>query len=148
MQKQIRLVGQYADYLIQRGAAEKAEMLLREILKKTWDDHLAILYGQAAGVDAHKQLAIAENWLKLRPNNAGLLLTLGRLCLRNQLWGKARTYLENSIELEPNAVAYAELANLLERIGERDLAANYYRQGLLNAIAVKPQSPITGYDTN
>lgn len=148
MQKQIRLVDQYADYLIQREAGEKAEMLLREILRKNWDDHLAILYGQAAGVDAHKQLAIAENWLKSRPNNAGLLLTLGRLCLRNQLWGKARTYLENSIELEPNAVAYAELANLLERIGEKDLAANYYRRGLICSITNKPKAPVTGYDIN
>lgn len=145
--KNVDLVAQYVEYLIQRSASDKAEVVVRDIIKKQWDDKLVRLYGLTHSADANKQLTLAESWLRSRPNNASLLLTLGRLCINNQLWGKARTYLENSIELEPRTETYAELAKLLERIGETELAANYYRLGLINSIEHKPDMLVLGHDT-
>jgi hypothetical protein len=58
------------------------------------------------------------------------LLTAGRLCLRNKLWGKARSYLEASVNVHANPEAYNELGNLLERMGESAAAAECFRAGL------------------
>ena len=63
-----------------------------------------------------------------------LLLTLGRLCVRNRLWGKARIYFESSIGVEPRAETYFELANLLDELGEFGPAREQYRTGLAKAV--------------
>jgi hypothetical protein len=54
------------------------------------------------GDDPARQLQTAEGWLKDHPQDASLLLTLGRLSLQNRLWGKARDYLESSLRMERN----------------------------------------------
>jgi hypothetical protein len=66
-------------------------------LKRKYDSHLARLYGLVRGSDPARQLQTAEGWLKEHPADPSLLLTLGRLCLQNSLWGKARDYLESSL---------------------------------------------------
>jgi len=88
------------------------------------------LYGLAIGAEPNKQLTRAEKWLSAHPDHAGLLLTLGRLCLQQQLWGKARSYLEKSVTVMPTRENCLALAKLLEQLGERDLALKYYREGL------------------
>jgi HemY protein len=77
-----------------------------------------------------KQLTSAESWLKKHSTNPVLLFTLGRLCLRNKLWGKARSYLEASISIDPSAYAYRELGALLETMGEPDKALTCFKAGL------------------
>jgi len=57
-------------------------------------------------------------------------LVLGRLCLRSRLWGKARSYLETSIGVQPSPEAYQELGLLLEQMGELEQAMVHYRAGL------------------
>jgi uncharacterized protein HemY len=49
---------------------------------------------------------------------------------RQQLWGKARACLENSIKAGPTAEAYYELATMLEQEGDVAEANQYFRQGL------------------
>ena len=58
------------------------------------------------------------------------MLTLGRLSVKNKLWGKARTYLEESIEINPLPEAYRTLATVLEELGEHGAAAVQYQKGL------------------
>jgi HemY protein len=72
----------------------------------------------------------AESLLKSNPNDADLLLTLGGLCMRSQLWGKARSYYEASLTLSPKPVSHFELAKLYEQLGEMDKAMDTYRRGL------------------
>jgi HemY protein len=55
---------------------------------------------------------------------------LGKISLRNELWGKARSYLEASIDLEPTAEAYRLLGALLERLDDPEGAALCYRKGI------------------
>ena len=88
------------------------------------------LYGVIDGADAAAQLRHAEAWLQKEENNPYLLLTLGRLSLRNQLWGKARSYFEASIGAKGLPEAHNELAHLLESLGENELAMQHYREGL------------------
>jgi len=127
------LVEEYTRHLICLDRGPQAEALLREQLKREWSDRLAYLYGLARGEDAGAQLEQAEQWLKGRDTNATLLLTLGRLCVRSQLWGKARSYLEASIGAGPTPEAYKELGALLVELGEPEAATECYRKGLETA---------------
>ena len=88
------------------------------------------LYGLVEGPDATKQLKRAEAWLSKHGDDPDLLLAAARLCLRNELWGKARSYLETVIALRPTPEAYQEYGRLLTQLGETDAAADAYRDGL------------------
>ncbi len=124
------LVLAYAEQLRQLGAQVEAEDVLRQALKRQYDSHLARLYGLVRGADAGKQLQHAEGWLKQHPHDSSLLLTLGRLCLQNRLWGKARDYLEASLRLQRNPEACAELARLLAQLGDTEGSNLLFQEGL------------------
>lgn len=123
------LVACYAEQLLGLGAGSEAEEVLRGALKGQFDERLAHLYGLAEGRDPARQLATAESWLKAHPEHPGLLLCLGRLALRNQLWGKARDYFEHSLRLERSAETYGELARLLTRLGEVERSNRLLQEG-------------------
>ncbi|MDH4275519.1 MAG: heme biosynthesis protein HemY [Gammaproteobacteria bacterium] len=120
----------YVRQLLALGETKSAEPMLRDALKRRWNEHLVYLYGLVEGADAHEQLVTAERWLKDKPHDAIVLLTVGRLCLRRKIWGKARTALETSIANGAPPEAYHALAKLLEQLKEPELALSYYRKGL------------------
>jgi len=68
----------------------KAHRIIEEALERGWDGELALLYGECTDEDAFERLERAERWLSERPGEAELLLTLGRLCVQRELWGKPR----------------------------------------------------------
>ena len=113
-----QLVASYAAELLRLNAHQQAESLLRHALKDNLDNELLELYGKSHAEDALRQLQLAESWLKQAPHNAILLRTLGRLSLRNQLWGKARDYFESSLREHRQAHTCAELAQLLSHLGD------------------------------
>lgn len=125
-----RLLGDYAGYLQETGQDERAEQLLREALRRHWDSGLVEIYGLLETPEAGRQLSQMEGYLAEHPDDATLLLTLGRLSLRARLWGKARGYLEACIGRNGPAQAYRELGQLLERLQEKDKAIEIYRRGL------------------
>ena len=94
------------------------------------------------GDNASGRLAQAERWLPEHPEDAQLLLCLGRLCLRDKLWGKARDYFESSYRAEPGAEVCAELGRLLLGLGEPKVAAAYYREGLTAREPDLPELPM------
>lgn len=108
----------YAGQLRALGAQEEAEEVLRKALKQGYDGRLVRLYGQLRGRDPARQLQTAEALLKQQPQDPLLLLSLGRLCLINGLWGKAREYFEISLEFSRSAETCAELARLLASQGD------------------------------
>ena len=124
------LVLAYAEQLRRLGADAQAEEVLRAAMKRDYSTHLARLYGLVRGSDPGKQLQTAEAWLKNHPDDPGLLLTLGRLCLQSSLWGKARDYLEASLRVQRNPEACAELARLLGQLGETDRSNQLFQEGL------------------
>jgi HemY protein len=124
------LILAYAEQLRRHGADVQAEEVLRNAIKRDYSTHLARLYGLVRGSDPGKQLHTAESWLKNHPDDPGLLLTLGRLCLQSSLWGKARDYLEASLKLQRNPEACAELARLLAQLGETDRSNQLFQEGL------------------
>jgi len=108
----------------------QARAILEAALETDWDAALIQLYGEQPGNDALRRIEQAERWLKTRREDAGLLLALGRLCALQQLWGKAQSYLEASIAVEPTYTAHLELARLHERLEHGDEARRHYRVSL------------------
>ena len=124
-------IHEYARLLAQLGDEEQSETLLRKVLRNHWSDELINLYGRVKGAKPDEQLLLAEQWLKDRPNNAELLLALGRLSLRNELWGKAREYFETSLKLRRSRETMAELSRLNAHMGEGENSVKLLMQGLV-----------------
>lgn len=130
LKNQIKLLQAYYMGLMRMGLHEKAEKDLAAALKADWRGPLVRLFGLVEGPDPSKQLSRAEGWLGQHGDDPDLLLSAARLCLRNELWGKARSYLETVIAFRPTPEAYQEYGRLLNQLGEGDAAADAYRAGL------------------
>ena len=120
----------YFASLIRTGMHELAEKELALELKRNWSGPLVKLYGLAEGPDATRQLKRAESWLRSRGEDADLLLASARLCLRAELWGKARSYLETVIAIRPSPEVFKVFGRLLNQLGDTEGAADAYREGL------------------
>ncbi len=127
--------------LVDCGAKDVAEAEIRRALKVGWDEDLVLLYGEMEVSDAAAQLRHAESWLKTRPEDPAVLLTAGRACIRNQLWGKARSYLESSLAIRPSPAAYDALGHLMLQIGEAESASDAFQKGLTLSYAGTPGLP-------
>jgi HemY protein len=138
----------YARCLLTLDGHNDAESIVRDTVKRNWNDQLVYLYGLIESSDPDKQLATAEGWLKGNENNPVLLLTLGRLCKRNKLWGKAQSYLDASLGIQARSDSYKELGQLMEQLEEPDKAASYFRQGLLLAQEEKLDDILVVVPTN
>lgn len=127
--------------LARLGAAADVEVELRRALKADWNPELARLYGDLELADSSRQLSHLENWLRARPEDPDLLLATGRVCIRRELWGKARSYLESSLAIRPDAAAYSELGQLMLQIGEGRAATDAFRKGLTLSHGGTPDVP-------
>ena len=117
------------------GATLQAQRLIEGLLEQAdedflWQGELLTLYGSLQGGDEMSRIAQAERWLQQRPENAGLLLALGRMCVRQRLWGKAQSYLEASLAVEDSQAGHLELARLDDRLERVDEANRHYRAAI------------------
>ncbi|MBN8948737.1 heme biosynthesis HemY N-terminal domain-containing protein [Rhodanobacter sp. UC4437_H4] len=103
---------------------------LESALRREWSPRLIETWGLLAGDDLESRLRRAEAWLDVHPNDAHLLLALGRMCVRLKLWGKARQYLERSLALEPVAGAWEALGDTFAGQGDAAEAQRCYRNAL------------------
>lgn len=122
-----RLAYQAAQTFIGAGAYEQANEIIGMSLTKGWDSKLAGLLGDCLTNTPNAQLEQAEYWLQTHPDDANLLLSLGNMCKSLALWGKAQSYFEASLSVQPSAIAHLALARLLEERGEKEAAYAHYR---------------------
>lgn len=130
LKQEIVLQEAYYKGLMRTDQHARAEKELASALKSNWRGPLVRLFGLVQGEDSSKQLKKAEGWLSNHSEDPDLLLTAARLCLRNELWGKARSYLETVISLRPSPEAYREYGALLDQLGETHAAAEAFKDGL------------------
>ena len=110
------------------GEAQKLiEATLDQADDDTWQSELAAIYGRLSGGEQTARIAKAEGWLRRHPDDAVLLLALGRMCQRQRLWGKAQSYLEASLSVQATQEAHLELAHLLDQLDKADEANKHYR---------------------
>lgn len=147
LKRRPQLAAAYASALVESGESgtsettsrrEVAESVVRTALQQHWDDDLVVLYGQLIGADPGRQLVVAEGWLKERPNDPKLLLSLGRISLMNDEWAKAREYFETSLRLQRSREVYGELGRLCVALGESERGGEY----LAHAIVGLPDLPM------
>ncbi len=120
----------YFAAMINSGAGALIEDELTLALSIQWDTTLLALFGDIPSDDPEKQLAMAERWLDLHPDDAILLAVLGKLSQQCQHLEKAISYLTTSIEKEPTVKAYQLLGDLYAENGDKDLAVSCYKNGL------------------
>ena len=115
------------------GATAEAQKLVEQAIDGgsagESQSELALLYGNLQGGDQTGRIAKAEHWLRQFPGDAGLLLALGRMCLKQRLWGKAQSYLEASLSVGETREAHLELAMLCDQLERADEANRHYRAG-------------------
>lgn len=128
LQTEEQLVTAYVARLIRLGEGRYAEPVVRAALEHGWRERLVELYGVIPG-DAGEQLQTALRWQRSHPRDAYLLLTLGRLHMRQKIWGKARQYLEESVDLGASSSALVLLAALQQQLGDPAQALESIRLG-------------------
>jgi len=126
-----RLVLAGARALIELDATEAAQKLIESALdgysEAGWQPELVALYGGLTGPGLTARIARAENWLRQYPDEAALLLALGRMCMNQRLWGKAQSYLEASLALEETRDAHLALADLCDQLERSEEANRHFR---------------------
>lgn len=126
-----RVVLAAARALVETGAEGEAQKLIEAVLDTArdgeWQSELLAIYGRLGGGEPMARIAKAEAWLRRHPDDARLLKALGRMCLRQRLWGKAQSYLEASLSVEPTQQAHLELAHLFEQLERGEDANKHYR---------------------
>jgi HemY protein len=139
--QRVDIVVAYARAAMACDEHETAEAVLRELLKREWDEGAILVYGELETEEPLKTLETAESWLPTRPEDPELLFTCARLCMQAELYGKARTYLETSIAIRPRLEAYQLLASLFEQLGDRERAVKALNDALILALGRKAKLP-------
>src|SRR5215831_3634781 len=123
---QPKVAGAAARSFLQLGGDREAAEIIAASLEREWDSELVDLYGECSLPDATRQLEQAERWLGLYSQDATLLRVLGTLCQRQQLWGKAQTYLEASLALDNNWRTQLALGEMLGPLGNSEEANSHF----------------------
>jgi HemY protein len=121
--------------MVVQGLFEEARNILEKALQVEWDKRLIISYRESAGEEGSPalltQIEHCESWLISHPTDAELALTMGVLCLRQKLWGKAERNLEQALVYASDKACQREanlkLAQLNEQLGIQEKASAYYR---------------------
>ncbi len=124
------LTAAYMQALVRNDHQQESETFIRKALRKNWWQKLVAIYGRLEVVDKAAHLRHAEQWLDHHGEDPVLLLAVARLSMANELWGKARSYLESSLAIAPSAEGFALYGNLLEKLGEDQHASEAFRSGL------------------
>ncbi|PKO87365.1 MAG: heme biosynthesis protein HemY [Betaproteobacteria bacterium HGW-Betaproteobacteria-12] len=130
-----RVVLAAARALLAIGAAGEAQKLIEAVFDATghdeWQAELVAIYGRLDDGEQLARIARAEAWLLQYPSDARLLKALGRMCIRQRLWGKAQSYLEASLAIAPTQQAHLELAKLFDQLERTEQANQHYRASAL-----------------
>jgi HemY protein len=125
-----------------RGLHSEARTIVERALAVEWDDRLVRAYRHSAAsegsADLLNQIERCEEWMTRYPTDPELALTLGSLCLKQKLWGKAQRYLEQALSdaSEPVTVreTHLKLAQMHEALGQQEEAQSHYRQCALASL--------------
>jgi len=128
--------------LNEAGRGRAAALALEAVLERNWDERLLDEYAHCAEPGSRATIERAESWLKEHPRSQPLLRCLARICLREQLWGKARAYLEECRRLGEDAQTSLALAELSEAIGDAEGAARHFREAALGLGRQAPPEPV------
>lgn len=131
IQQNEALIANWVDSLLKAEEVEAAENLLINSLKNNWSSALMNQLSQlSVNNDSKGQLALAQNWLKKRPNDAELLHSLGRISQKLEMWDNALEHYLASHKLAVTAPLCLEIAQLYTALGNLEAAATFNAQAV------------------
>ena len=125
-----RQLSQKAQRLLLSGQHGSLRRRLDRALPEMWESELLDCYGLVSDTKPQQRLESAMAWLQDHPDDAGLLLCLGRLSMRCGHWEQASEYLKHSLEAKPTPAACAELARIEARAGNAEASQAMLQRGL------------------
>ena len=141
LRKHERLLRARIRALIAGNNTEPGASAICKALKSEWDSELVAIYGELNLADKDGQLRQIESWLNQYPEDPVILLAAGRSSIRNQLWGKARSYIESSLAIAATPGAYNELGQLMLTLNENAAATTAFAKGLTLSTTGAPDRP-------
>lgn len=122
------LIVPYAKLLFATKQHALLEELISFTLDKYWLPDLVDLFAKLESSDPALQLKKAERWLTKHDEDKVLALTLGVLAMKNQLWGKARSYFESAARDGDNPRALYFLGFISEQLKDEQASQDYYKR--------------------
>lgn len=119
--------------LLRAGLHEPAARIVERELERHHAPDLLALWPELTAIPGRKRLARAEAWLQRWGEEPELLVSLGRLCAAEGLWGKAEEFLQRAERRSPSPFTQALLGSLCEGLDRPDEAARWYREAARSA---------------
>ncbi len=124
--------------LIRAGGTEEARRIAMPTLDREYDDTLVECYGAMETIPARMRLEQLERWRNRYGDRPRLLEMLGRVCASERVWGKAETYLLQSLAASDSVSARVALAQLYETIDRRADASRQFQLAARLALGERP----------
>jgi HemY protein len=121
----------YARAAARTGSPADALDEIETALRREWSPSLVATYGELADDNPSARLRVVETWLAAHPNDAELLIALGRLYLRTGQPQRARDALRRALSLQPQIVeGWETLGEVRSALGEHSEALRCYANAL------------------
>ncbi|MGB0864976.1 MAG: heme biosynthesis HemY N-terminal domain-containing protein [Granulosicoccaceae bacterium] len=124
------LLSSYARRLQATGKGELAERTLRTALDSNFDPALVASYGAVDGANAEQQLNQLQSWIEKHGESSELLAAAGQISVRQELWGKAHSYMEQAAKLGDSAAIQQALAQIANNKGDTEASRGHLERGL------------------
>lgn len=132
--RQSALLSTFAKRLQASGKGDVAERTLGAALENKWDASLVSAYGAVDGANAEKQLNQLQSWIETHGESADILSAAGQVSVRQELWGKAHSYLEQAAKLGDSAAIQQALAQIADNKGDVEASRAHLERGLSLAL--------------
>ncbi|UJF19403.1 heme biosynthesis protein HemY [Vibrio sp. SS-MA-C1-2] len=131
----VELIVVFVQQMVLRDADEDAYMILRDSMKKIIDPRLITLAASLNLKDYHPLIQRITAMLKYDEKSIETYRSLALLYMKESQWGEAKTNLEKAIELGHDLNDYASLATVLEKLDDKQGAAEISRIGMQQKIS-------------
>jgi HemY protein len=121
------LIDASVDALMHAGEHAQAARLIESTLSNDYRPSLVLRYADLSEPPARDRLGRAEKWLSTQGEEPALLEALGKLCAKEELWGKAEDFLVRAQKKAAGPGALLALASVYEKIGRPFDAAQLYK---------------------
>lgn len=137
----ISIVKAVAQGFLRLGDFVHAQQVLNQCLDNQPTQELLNLYPQCAGFGESNSVSVlsliqkVESWLLKYPAEPALHLALGKLCIYQQLWGKAKASFAQVLgspraSKQMEAQAHIALSSVHEALQESEQAAEHYKSAV------------------
>ncbi len=124
------IIAVYTKSLLENGASQEAEKILKRCLDDSMDSQLLEIYGSILSEKPKRILRAIQYWTTKYGENVELEMAAAQQCIHATMWGKAKNHLSKVIENSPTPVALKLMADVEEQLGNHGVSLVRRRQGL------------------